>query len=98
MARRITIDDIRLINESYYRTKSYAATARETGWSAATVSKYVDKQFTPAAALNVKKVLVSDLPVFSARIFTEVEDYGELCVLSDAEKTEISDLWRELSI
>ena len=98
MAKRVTTDDIKLINEIYYRTKSYAETARQTGWSANTVSRYVDKSFTPVAATNVKRVTISDVPEFDTSIFANVENYGDLCVLSADEQNDIKELWKEISI
>ena len=41
MARRVAAKDIEYINEVYYLCKSYSKTAQATGWSAATVRKYV---------------------------------------------------------
>ena len=41
MARRVSVDDIRQMNEIYYQCKSYAETARQTGWSASTVKNYI---------------------------------------------------------
>ena len=99
MARRVSVDDIRQINEIYYKCKSYAETARQTGWSASTVSKYIDKNFTPVV-IEHKKIfnMATDLPEFSTEIFKGVENFGDLFVLSDEEKIEMAELWKELSI
>ena len=98
MARKVTIDDIRLINESYYRTKSYAATARETGWSAGTVSKYVDKNYAPPAPTEIVRVDMSILPTeFNTDIFN-IPNLGDLCVLTDDEKEDIINVWKELAL
>jgi hypothetical protein len=98
MAKRVTNEDIILINEIYYKTKSYAETARQTGWSAGTVSKYVDKNFTPIAEAEVKRFLITDLPEFSPSPFDGVDDFGELCIMSEEEEEEIKELWKELVI
>ena len=98
MARKVTTEDIKQFNELYYRYKSYAEVARQTGWSASTVSKYVDKNFQPVAKENVVHFDVSQLPVFSTTTFETVTNLGDLCTLSDTEKEEIKELWKELTI
>lgn len=98
MARKVTNEDIKLMNEIYYRTKSYAETARQTGWSAGTVSKYVDKNFTPIVEAEVKRFLMTDLPEFDPSPFGGVNNFGELCVMSEEEEEEIKELWKELAI
>ncbi len=98
MARKVTPEDIILFNELYFKLKTYAAVARETGFSASTVSKYVDKNWRPVEKENVKKFTKEEVPEFSTEMFRGVENYGELCVLSDEEKEEIKELWKELAI
>ena len=98
MARKVTNEDIKLMNEIYYRTKSYAETARQTGWSAGTVSKYVDKNFTPIAEVEIVRVDMSILPTeFNTDIFN-IHNLGDLCVLTADEKEDITNLWKELAI
>ena len=99
MAKRVTNEDIILINETYRITKSYAETARQTGWSAGTVSKYVDKNYTPAAVNVENRVDMSIIPeVFDTSAFKSLDNYGELCVLTDEEKSAMSDLWKEMRL
>jgi hypothetical protein len=98
MARRVSTEDIRQMNEVYCRCKSYAETARQTGWSASTVSKYVDKNYTPAAESDIKRFNISKMPEFSPIMFENITNFGELCTLSDEEKEEIKELWKELAI
>lgn len=98
MARKVTTDDIKQFNELYYKYKSYVEVARQTGWSASTVSKYVDKSYTPAAESDIKRFDKASMPTFSAIVFETVSNLGELCVLSDEEKEEIKELWKELAI
>ena len=97
MARRVTVDDIRRMNEIYYQCKSYAETARQTGWSASTVRAYVDKNFSPVLENQIHRFdPYTELPEFSTDMFEYVENYGDLCVLSDGELEEIVELWREI--
>ena len=98
MARKVTTDDIKQFNELYYKHKSYAEVARITGWSASTVSKYVDKNYVPAAESDIKRFDKTSMPTFSTVAFETVDNLGELCVLSDKEKEEIEELWKELAI
>lgn len=98
MAKRVTNEDIILINEIYYKTKSYAETARQTGWSAGTVSKYVDKNYTPPAPTEIVRVDMSILPTeFNTDIFN-IPILGDLCVLTVDEKEDITNLWKELAL
>lgn len=99
MAHKVTTDDIKQFNELYYELQSYAEVARRTGWSASTVSKYIDKNYKPVVVENIKRFdLKTDLPHFSTSIFTKVENLGDLCVLIDEEYAEMVSLWEELSI
>lgn len=98
MAKRVTNEDIKLFNEIYYKTKSYAETARQTGWSAGTVSKYVDKNYTPAAPTDIIRVDISILPTeFNTDIFN-ISNLGDLCELTEDEKEDLPNLWKELAL
>ena len=91
MANKVTSDDILRINEIYYKTKVYAETARQTGFSASTVKKYVIPGWEPVAVENIKKFDFSRLPDFqeAVQIFRGIDNYGNLCILTDYEKEEI---------
>ena len=98
MANKVTSDDILRINEIYYKTKVYAETARQTGFSASTVKKYVIKDWKPVVAENVIKFELKQIPEFDGSIFKNINNYGELCVLTEQEKEEMKELWRELAV
>lgn len=99
MARKVTIEDIKQFNELYYKYKSYAEVARQTGWSSSTVSKYVDKNYQPVVECEIKRFNVeTDLPEFNPSIFAGIENLGELFVLSESEREEMNSLWKELTI
>ena len=99
MARRVSVDDIRQMNEIYYKCKSYAETARQTGWSAATVRNYIDKNFSPVLEDKIHRFDPNtEMPEFSTEIFEGIENWGDLCVLSDEEKIEIVELWEEIML
>lgn len=99
MASRVTPQDILEFNKKYYIYHSYAKVAKETGFSATTVSKYIDKDWTPPEE-NVRKIfnpqsLTDD---FDSSIFRGVNNFGTLCVLSKEEEDEIKELWKELYV
>lgn len=99
MVRRVTIDDIRKINDIYYECHNYAAVARQTGFSAATVRSYVDKNYNPVTEDKIHRFDVdTEMPEFSTEMFVGLDNYGELCVLSDEEFEEIKQLWEEIAV
>lgn len=100
MASKVTNEDILRINEIYYKTKVYAETARQTGFSASTVKKYVIPGWQPVIAENIKKFNENSLPDFqeAVKIFRGIANYGNLCVLTDYEIKEIKELWGELAV
>ena len=100
MASKVTNEDILRINELYYKHKTYAEVARQTGFAASTVKKYVDKNWEPVKTENIIRFDLVNLPNFSeaTEIFRGVENYGDLCILNDKEKNEIKSLWEELAV
>ena len=100
MASKVTNEDILCINEIYYKTKVYAETARQTGFSASTVKKYVIPGWQPVVVENIKKFDPAQLPDFqeAVKIFRGIDNYGNLCVLTDFEKSEIKELWKEMAL
>ena len=99
MARRITVDDIRKINDIYYQCHSYAETARQTGWSASTVRNYVDKNYNPVIEDQIHRFDPNtELPDFDETKFEGIDNFGDLCVLSDEEVAEIEQLWKEIPV
>ena len=90
MARRITVEDIKKINELYYKYKNYAEVARQTGWSASTVRAYVDKNYNPVIEDQIHRFDPNtEMIEFDESIFEGLDNFGDLCVLSDAEYEEI---------
>lgn len=95
---RVTAEDIKIFNELYYKNKTFSSVARETGFSSSTVSKYVDKNWVPVAPEDIIRFKREDLPPFNTRQFENVENYGELCEMTDEEYEEIKELWKEMAI
>ena len=100
MASKVTNEDILRINELYYKHKTYAEVARQTGFSAGTVKKYVIKGWEPIVAENIIRFDIAQLPDFTkaVEIFRGIDNYGNLCTLTNFETEEIKELWRELAI
>ena len=100
MASKVTNEDILRINEIYYKTKVYAETARQTGFSAGTVKKYVIPGWQPIIIENIQKFDLAQLPDFqkAIEIFRGIFNYGNLCILTNDEKEEIKELWGELAV
>ena len=100
MANKVTNEDILRINELYYKYKTYAEVARQTGFSAGTVKKYVKPGWQPVVVENIKKFDPSKIPDFqkAVEIFRGVQNYGNLCILTEREQEEIKELWGELAI
>ena len=100
MASKVTNEDILRINEIYYKTKVYAETARQTGFSASTVKKYIIPGWEPVASENIIRFDMAQLPDFTsaAEFFRGVDNYGNLCILTNFEKKEIEQLWGELAL
>ena len=98
MASKVTNEDILRINKLYYKHKTYAEVARQTGFAASTVKKYVDTKWAPVVSEEIKKFDISQLPEFDPSIFKGIDNYGDLCVLSKEEREEIKELWKELAV
>lgn len=100
MASKITNEDILHINELYYKHKTYAEVARQTGFAASTVKKYVIPGWEPVQVENIVHFDIAQLPDFTeaVKIFRGVDNYGNLCVLTDYESEQIKELWKELAV
>lgn len=97
MASRVTQSDIENMNKLYIKYGTYAEVARQTGFSASTVRRYIIKDYKPQEKLVLNKY-TGEIPEINFNLFKGVENWGELCVLSNEEKDEIRELWKELSL
>lgn len=97
---RVTNEDILRINELYYKHKVYAEVARQTGFAASTIKKYVKPGWTPVQTENIVRFNIEQVPDFqeAVKIFRGIDNYGTLCTLTDHEKEQIKDLWKELAV
>ena len=95
---RVTSEDILHMNEIYYKTHIFAEVARQTGFSASTVRKYVDVNWKPVELDKIIKFDLNNLPEFDTTPFKHVSDYGAMCILDDEEIDQIRELWKELAV
>lgn len=100
MARTvITQEKIVEINELYLKVKTYSGVARELGIAPSTVKKYIIQDYTPQEKIEVIKFDQSKLSeVVDFTPFKNKDDWGDLCVLSEKEKTDIKELWKEIAL
>lgn len=98
MASRVTNEDIIYINELYYKYKTYAEVARQTGFAASTVKKYVIPGWQPVLETEIIRFNMSDLPDGPHPGFIGLNNYGDLCVLTNDEKEELKGLWEEIAV
>lgn len=96
----ITQEKIIEINELYLKIKSYAGVSRAMGGSPSptTVKKYIIPNYVSKGNIKKKTFQKEDLPEFSTDIFRGVDNWGDLCVLSNEEKEEMKELWEELIV
>lgn len=99
MASKVTNEDIIKMNDLYLQYHTYAEVARQTGFSASTVRKYVQKDWKPLSERPRTIFDPNDLPDEpDLSIFDGIENFGDLCELSEEEEIEIKSLWDELTL
>ena len=92
----ITQKEIKEINRLYAELKTYAAVSRATGFSPATVKKYVIKDWKEPEEAEIIR-FDKPLPEFDSTMFRS-DDWGPLCLLSPDEEKEIRELWKEMEV
>ena len=100
MASKVTNEDILRINEIYYKTHTYAETARQTGFAATTVKKYIIPGWKPVESKAIIRFDLANLPDFTSAVelFRGINNYGNLCSLTPYEQEQMKILWEELAI
>lgn len=100
---KITPEIAEQINEIYYQCKNKSQTAKQIGCSAATVSRYILKDYVPRASRqNYEfngKIGNADWLV---DIFNKIDNAGqrlcEICILSDEELNDFKELQKEICL
>ena len=94
----MTQEKIIEINELYLQIKTYAGVSRALGGSPSptTVKKYIIPNYQSQKNIDIKKFDKESISKeFDFNSFL-IENWGELCILSNAEQEEIKELWNEL--
>jgi len=93
MANRVTDKDILRMNEIYFHCKNKAQTAREVGFSASTVAKYLIPNFNPDVVKHPKREIPAlNVDYFKSKIWNDLLD------LSEEEKDELENLRKEVNL
>ena len=92
----ITQKEIKEMNRLYAELGTYAAVSRATGFSPATVKKYIIKDYKPTDESTWIR-FDRPLPEFDSTPF-RCDDWGSMCLLSPEEEEEIRELWKELEV
>ena len=100
MANKVTQENIIEMNEIYLKVGTYAETARRTGFSAATVKKYIFSDYISKTAIVITNLFsLEQVPVFDKEKFIDFDFSDDnLYRLSDEEKEEIKELWKEMLV
>lgn len=94
---KVKQEDILEFNELYFKLKNYSEVARQTGFSVATVRKYVDKNYQPVEQANFVKFqgeISTELP----QLLIESDEWGKYFKLTPEEEKLMPELWKELNI
>ena len=101
MARTVVTQElITKINDLYLEIGTYAGVSRALGGSPppTTVKKYIIKDYKKVKEIKKTEFHKEDLPEFTGLNFVGIDNYGDICVLSEKEKDEIKELWKEILI
>ncbi len=97
--KRVTQDEIVIMNELYLEKGTYAAVAREVGFSPSTVKKYIIPNYV--STKNIER------QVLSARRIEEIENFvmtpemlenSKILVPTEEEMEDMAKLWESLVI
>ena len=85
MAKRITEEEKKRINELYIIYHNYSEVARQVGCAPSTVKKYVIKDY------KSEPEKVDDIPEqIDLNPFIKSDNFGEFCTLTEEEEKELS--------
>lgn len=100
MANKVTQENIIKMNEIYLKCGTYAETARRTGFSASTVKKYIIPNYISKEAIVITNPFsTNDIPAFDKTKFVGIDFSADMLYqLSDEEKKEVEELWKEMLV
>ena len=91
--KRVTQEDIVLMNEAYLACGTLSGAAKATGWSASTVKKYLISDFKSEQKVEAANI---ELPPIS-KVLEQLQGDNLTCLRPDEEK-EIKNLWKEMLV
>lgn len=91
--KRVTQEDIVLMNEAYLACGTLSGAAKATGWSASTVKKYLIPDFKSEQKVEAANI---ELPPIS-KVLEQLQG-DNLTRLRPDEEKEIKQLWAEMII
>lgn len=94
MAKRVTNEDIILINEAYLAAGTYSGAAAATGWSASTVKKYIIPNYKSEQKIEVDNIELPPLDEIADRL----PPWYDITCLTPEEEKEIKQLWKEMIV
>lgn len=94
MAKRVTNEDIILINEAYLAAGTYSGAAAATGWSASTVKKYIIPNYKSEQKIEVDNIKLPPLDEIADRL----PPWYDITCLTPEEEKEIKQLWKEMIV
>ena len=94
MARRVSQEDIILINEAYLAVGTYSGAAAATGWSASTIKKYIIPDYKSEQKIEAVDI---ELPPLN-EIADKLPPWYDITCLTPEEEREIKQLWKEMIV
>ena len=94
MAKRVTEEDIKMMNETYLLCGTYSGVAKATGWSASTVKKYIIADYKKEVNTSTVEIIIPSIED-TIKSLTNVVD---LSCLTEEEKKEMKVLWKEVLV
>ena len=91
--KRVTQEDIILINEAYLACGTLSGAAKATGWSSSTVKKYLIPNFKSEQKVEAANI---ELPPIS-KVLEQLQG-GNLTCLRPDEERELKQLWAEMIV
>lgn len=91
--KRVTQEDIILINEAYLACGTLSGAAKATGWSSSTVKKYLIPNFKSEQKIEATNI---ELPPIS-KVLEQLQGDNLTCLRPDEER-ELKQLWVEMIV
>lgn len=91
--KRVTQEDIILINEAYLACGTLSGAAKATGWSPSTIKKYLIPNFK-----SEQKIEVNHIELLPINTVIEQLTSSNLTCLRPDEERELKQLWAEMIV